>query len=236
MKMSFVRLSTKDLATLAQRVISTSQKASYDMVANHPILLKLTATFTAYDKVYARNAYSGMGKDVAEFDRLRDMPFKGMREVLHGLVRVDGLSNQQDAIDLYNIFDQMGLDMDGYSYSSESAQMKKLVEALDAPANQTKIANVHLTEMYAMLKTNYAAFEEIYDTQNATNSDLRLQKSASAMRTELETDLRNYLNIVEAMSSVEGWNALNSELSGFLKAAANSTVSAVEKTATDKPA
>lgn len=236
MKMSFVRLSTKDLATLAQRVISTSQKSIYDMVANHPILLKLTATFTVYDKVYARNAYSGMGKDVAEFDRLRDMPFKGMKEVLHGLARVDGLSNQRDAIDLLNIFDQMGLDMDGYSYSSESAQMKKLVEALDAPANQTRIANVHLTEIYEMLKTNYLAFEEIFDTQNATNSDLRLQKSASAMRTELETDLRNYLNIVEAMSSVEGWNALNSELTGFMKAATNSTITTPSKPADNQPA
>lgn len=236
MRTGLFKLSTKDLATLAERIINTSQKSINVMVSHHPLLLKLNDSFTAYDKAYAKQNSSGMGKDVSVTDKLRDMPFKGMREVLHGISRVDGLTNQQEAIDLYSVFEQFGIDMDTYSYSSENAQMKKLIEALDLPENQAKLAKVNLTEMYAMLKVNHQSFLQTYDVQTETNAVLHQQKSASSLRNALENDMQSYLNLIDVMSGFDStWSPLKAELNEIVKAAINSKTNAPKTETTVAP-
>lgn len=225
MKTGLFKLSTKDLATLSERVIDISQKPAYAVVDGHPLYLKVLESHAAYDQVYTKKGYSGLGKDVADSDTLCDLPFRGMRGITHDIMVVDGMSNQQDAADIYSIFEEFGIDMDTLSYSSQNAQMKKLIERLDLPVNQAKLEKVHLTEMYGIMKVNYHAFLEIFDKQTEINAGLRLQQTASSLRNTLETDLRAYLNYVDVMSGFDSrWTPLKAELEEVLKAARSSNL------------
>ncbi|CAD7800053.1 hypothetical protein CHRY9390_00575 [Chryseobacterium aquaeductus] len=66
MKIALTELKTKDLATLAQRIISISRSGKYPVIANHPLLGVLESSYADYDVVYAKQIYSRKGKDVAE--------------------------------------------------------------------------------------------------------------------------------------------------------------------------
>ena len=59
MKISFSKLSTKDLATLAQRTISASQNGNYTVIANHTLLQNIINQYTDYDAVYTKLSHSG---------------------------------------------------------------------------------------------------------------------------------------------------------------------------------
>jgi hypothetical protein len=54
MKIALTKLSTKDLATLAQRIISNIQSGKYPVITNHPLTATLQSSYTEYDK-YMRN-------------------------------------------------------------------------------------------------------------------------------------------------------------------------------------
>ncbi len=58
MKISLVRLTTKDLATLVQRIISNSQSGKYPVITNHPLAVALQASYMEYDKVYTKQTFS----------------------------------------------------------------------------------------------------------------------------------------------------------------------------------
>ena len=133
MKITLTALSTKDLATLAQRVIASSSAGNYQVIAGHPLLATLQTSYNEYDLVYAKQIYSGKGKDVANADHDRDASYNALKAFLNGYRKLSTVANFQLAEDLYQVFKLYGLDMDRLSYSSQTAQMKKLVEALELP-------------------------------------------------------------------------------------------------------
>lgn len=62
MNIALTKLNTKDLATLAQRIISNSQSGKYPVITNHPLVAALETSYTEYDKVYTKQVYSGKGQ------------------------------------------------------------------------------------------------------------------------------------------------------------------------------
>ncbi|WP_404986574.1 hypothetical protein ACI513_05820 [Chryseobacterium sp. M5] len=54
MKISLVRLSTKDLATLAQRIINNIQSGKYPVISNDPLTATLQTYYNEYDSVYTK--------------------------------------------------------------------------------------------------------------------------------------------------------------------------------------
>jgi len=193
----------------------------------------------AYDDFFAvfdKKTYSGEGDMVATADLHRDDLFKGMRNSLHGLATMKGLSTQQDAIDLYAVFEVHGLDLYRYSYGDETTHFDKLIEDLDMPVNTAKIEHVHLTESYTLMKAAHLDFVAIYNNQTSNNAQLRLKESATSLRGSLETALRNYLNVVTAMKDVDGWKELYAELNEVVKAANNSISQGKDDTDANPPA
>ncbi|MCD0480466.1 hypothetical protein LPB90_18660 [Chryseobacterium sp. LC2016-29] len=45
MKISLIRLSTKDLATLTQRILSNIQSGKYPVITNHPLTATLQTSY-----------------------------------------------------------------------------------------------------------------------------------------------------------------------------------------------
>lgn len=224
MKITLTSLSTKNLATLVQRTLNSSQNGNYTIVENHPLLLTLYSSYLTYDGVYSKLTYSGKGKEVAISDKERDVAFGNLKAFLNGYRKLPSAINQQDAETLYTVFKTFGLNIDGLSYSAETAQLKKLIEALEKPENIQKITNLNLTAAFNDLKTKHEAFEVIFAEQAEANADLREMSSASSTRKELEQALRSYLNLVTAMKDVPEWRKLYHDLNEIVKAAKNSNL------------
>ena len=224
MKITLQKLNTKDLATLAQRIISSSKNGNYTVVENHELLLSIEEQYHIYDKVYAKLAFSGKGQTVAEADRTRDHLFSGIKKFLKGYEKLPSIDNYQIAMDVLSIFKTHGLDLDKLSYSAETAQMKKLIEELEKPETLTKLSTLNLETIFNQLKTAQTDFETIYAEQAEANADLRQLPSASAIRKNLEAALKNYLNLLTAMKNVENWKLIYADINEIVKAAKNSTL------------
>lgn len=229
MKISLVRLSTKDLATLAQRIITNIQSGKYPVITNHPLTATLQTSYTEYDLVYTKQIYSGKGKDVATADHERDVAYTSLKSFLDGYRKLQSAPNYQSAEDLYGVFKTFGLDLDRLSYSSQTAQMKKLIEALESPENQQKITLLSLNTAFADMKTKHEAFETVFGEQAEANADLRQMTSASAIRRDLEKNLKTYINLLTAMKDVPDWKLLYSDTNELVKAAKNSEVNRKEE-------
>lgn len=225
MKIALTKLSTKDLATLAQRIISNSQSGKYPVISNHPLLSVLQTSYNDYDAVYAKQVYSGKGKDVAVLDEERDVAYTNLKGFLYGYRKLHSAANHQFAEDLYNIFKTFGLDLDRLSYSSQTAQMKKLLETLELPENQQKISALSLDIAFQEMKNTQETFEVIFAEQAVANAGLRQMTSASAIRRDLEKTLKSYLNLISVMKEVSGWETFYADINELVKAAKNSSIS-----------
>ncbi|RZJ42029.1 MAG: hypothetical protein EOO19_14070 [Chryseobacterium sp.] len=224
MKISLVRLSTKDLATLAQRIISNIQSGKYPVITNHPLTATLQTSYNEYDQVYTKQIYSGKGNDVAAADHDRDVAYTNLKAFLNGYRKLKSAPNYQSAEDLYGVFNTFGLDLDRLSYSSQTAQMKKLIEALETPENMQKITALYLGAAFTEMKTKHEDFETLFADQAEANADLRQMTSASAIRKDLEKKMKTYLNLLTAMKDVPDWKILYSDTNEMVKAAKNSEV------------
>ncbi|MDF2552268.1 MAG: hypothetical protein K0R77_1543 [Chryseobacterium sp.] len=231
MKISLVRLSTKDLATLAQRIITNIQSGKYPVITNHPLTTTLQTSYTEYDQVYTKQIYSGKGSEVAIADHERDVAYTNLKAFLNGYRQLPSAPNHQLAEDIFGIFKTFGLNLDRLSYSSQTAQMKKLIEELEIPANRQKIAVLSLDAAFTEMKTKHEAFETLFADQAEANADLRQMTSASAIRKDLEKNLKSYINLLTAMKDVPDWELLYSDTNELVKAAKNSEV----KTKEEKP-
>ena len=211
MKITLARLTTKDLATLAQRVIQISKNEKHQKTQQqNPLLADLEKKSQAYDEVYAKQIFSGKGKSVS------------VKNFLWGYRQVSSAPHADKAKELYELIKGFGTDLDRLSYSAESAQMKKLIEELEKTENKTKLTALSLTTVFTELKTKQENFEQIYAEQVEANADLRKTPSATAFRRELEKTLRAYLDLVNIMKVKKDWERVYQEINEIVKAARNS--------------
>ncbi|SFC08448.1 DUF6261 family protein [Kaistella jeonii] len=222
MKITLTKLSTKDLATLAQRIIANNLSGKYPVIDNHPLTQTLQTSYAEYDLVYTKQIYSGKGKNVATADHERDVAYANLKAFLNGYRSLSSAPNYEAAGDLYGVFQKYGLDLDRLTYSSQTAQMKKLIEDLENPDQLQKITLLSLNAAFEDMKTKHAAFEAIFEEQAEANADLRQMSSASSIRKDLEKNLKSYLNLLTAMKDVSGWELLYSDTNEMAKAAKNS--------------
>lgn len=222
MEITLTKLSTKNLATLAKRVITSSSAGNYQVIAGHPLLATLQTSYTEYDAVYAKQIYSGKGDDVAAADDDRDLAYSSLKGFLNGYRKLKSAAHWQAAEDLYQVFKRYGLDLERMSYSAQSAQMEKLIEDLDAPDHSQKITDLSLQVAFADMKTKYETFETLFAEQAEANADLRNMPSATSIRKNLEKNLKSYLNMITAMKDVAGWELFYADINEHVKAAKNS--------------
>jgi uncharacterized protein YbaR (Trm112 family) len=219
MKITLTKVSTKNLAALAQRIISSSKNDVYQIVEQHPLLLALEAEYGIYDKLYAKFSYSGKGVAVATADRNRDTPYTAITGITKIIAGSETLPNHQQAVAVWEVIKSYGTDLDRLSYAEETAQMKKLIEALDTEEMQENLTALNLLPTYNQLKQAQIDFEKIYAEQAEANAELRGLPSATSARKQLEKALRDYLNLLTAMRSLPDWSNLYNEINEMVKAA-----------------
>ena len=222
MKISLVRLTTKNLATLALRVIEASKTGKTQLGQQQPMLMDLEEKYRAYDEVYTKQTFSGKGKSVAEADEARDKAFSSLKNFLWGYRQVSSVPNADQAGELYEVIKLFGTDIDRLSYSAQSAQMKKLIEELDKPENTIKINVLSLSTAFMELKTKHQHFEQLYTEQAEANANLRKMPSATAIRRDLEKSLKSYLDLISIMKTQPDWADFYQEVNELVKSARNS--------------
>ena len=222
MKISLQRISTKNLATLAHRVIEASKTGKTQLGQQQPMLMDLEEKYRAYDEVYTKQTFSGKGKSVAEADEARDKAFSSLKNFLWGYRQVSSVPNADQAGELYEVIKLFGTDIDRLSYSAQSAQMKKLIEELDKPENTMKINVLSLSAAFMELKTKHQHFEQLYTEQVEANADLRKMPSATAIRRDLEKSLKSYLDLISIMKTQPDWADFYQEVNELVKSARNS--------------
>ncbi|CAD7800046.1 hypothetical protein CHRY9390_00574 [Chryseobacterium aquaeductus] len=153
----------------------------------------------------------------------RDAAYSNLKAFLNGYRKLPSAPNYQMAEDLYQVFKNYGLDLDRLSYSSQTAQMEKLIEDLELPDNAQKIAVLFLGTAFTEMKTKHDEFEALFAEQAGANADLRQMKSASGIRKHLEKTLKAYLTIITAMKEVQGWEVFYADINELVKAAKNSS-------------
>ena len=233
MILSFTSLSTKDLATLGQRVITISDEPAFAVVRDNPLLAVVKTVYNEYDTLYTKKAFSGKGDLLIEADSKRDIPFGALKFILIGHAKVSSSPVQQDAKDIYASIEEFGIDMDRYKWAEETAQLKKLIEKLDEPENSIKIDRMQLRPIVDHMKEAHFSFERLFNEIASENAELHMMESASSFRRTLEAALRNYLSVVKAMKELQGWKELYAKLDEVVKAANNSH-STAPKTDTTK--
>lgn len=231
MRITYQKLTTDTLAELVKRVLGISKKEAYVMVLNHPLLVKLMAVADDYLLVFDKQSFSGKGKLVAKADLLRDNLFKGLKNSIFWASQMQGSTSQQDAIDLYAYFEIHGLELYRYNYGDESAHLDKLIEDLEKPENKAKIDRLHMTESYELMKSSQINFQQQFGDQTAANAELRGMESATSLQNAMQSALRNYLQYVEVMITVDDtWTPLYNELNEVVKAAVNSKQASSKET------
>lgn len=218
MKFRISKLSTKELATFAQRVIFASKEGTYKLSETHPLLEKLEQEYAVYEKVYTKQTHSGKGAQVAELDAQRDKTFSDLKAFLKGYVRIETLPHAADAQALYELFERYGQRVEDLSYAEETAQLQKLIEELGQSENQTRLEALQLKPSFEALKSQQQAFEALYAEQAEANAQLRSQSSATALRKGLQSALRDYLSFVTAMKTLPEWKLLYAELNQLAQA------------------
>lgn len=219
MKLNLQKLSTKDLAALAQRVIDFSKQYELEEVKTHLFLSKLDNSYQEYYKAISKMSFSGKGVDVLQVDKERDTIFRSMKGFLAAYSKMTLMDYQADAIALYKEFKIYGLSLDKLSYGEQTIQLDKLIEALSSSENQTRIDNLSLRRTFEKLKSIEQQFKEVYEEQAQANSELRKSKSASELRKDVEKDLRRFLNLVTSMFETEQWVSLYTKLNEYVKSA-----------------
>ena len=219
MKITLSKLSTKDLATLSQRIINSSESGNFPVISNHPLLTEFKTKYADYDEVYTKQIYSGKGVNVAEADKERDHVFRNLKNYLNSYRKMILLPNYQFAVDVFEIFKAYNLNLDKLSYSSQTAQMKKLIEELETSENIQKLNALLLLPSFNEMKSKHEAFELIFAEQAGANADLRQMKSASAIRRDLEKTLKSFLSLITAMKDIPDWKLLYADSNELVKAA-----------------
>ncbi|AFR35119.1 DUF6261 family protein [Riemerella anatipestifer] len=234
MKITLRKLNTKDLATLAQRVINSSTNGKYKIAESLPLLTELEEMYQIYDGAYTKLTFSGKGKAVAQADKERDEIYKNLKAFLVGYRRLALAPHSADADALYKVLEGFGIDIDRLSYSAETAQMKKLIEALDEKENKDRLGRLGISAVLDDMKAKQTTFETLFAEQAEANAELRQVASASSLRRDLEQRLKTYLDFVTIMKKRAEWSALYADLNELVKAAKNSTLATSAKPETPK--
>lgn len=223
MKVNIARLKTTTLSALAERIVVASKSGKYTLaVSEHPLLNAVEVENNNYKLILNKQAYSGKGQKVAELDEARDKSYSAMKTYLKSYIGMPTLPNYEDAVALYDVFKQNNLSLDKKSYADQSVLLDKLISELDKSENKERLTRLNLATAFADLKTKQESFSHLISEQTEANTELRLTKSASAIRKDLEKAIRDYLGFITAMKSQPDWGALYTELSEVVKEIRNS--------------
>ena len=218
MQISFHKIKTKNLGVLAQQVIQASKSGTYKLPEEHVLLKKLEDESREYTQAYTKPAYSQKGCSVLAADAARTKAYQRLRAYLKAYGEMPLLADYKDAAELYKVMRRF--DIRRMNYAEKSAEMKLLVEELEKPEHAERLKKLKLKPAFDELKALYEGFEDLYAEQASANAALRATPSATAIRRRLERALRDYINLLTAMRSLEGWDMIYGEVNELVKAAA----------------
>lgn len=229
MRITFSQFNTIDFVTLVQRCINISEEPDFEVISNHPLLLKLKTAYNKYGKVYYSKLNSDKSKLLIDANQKRDIPFNAFKSILNGYIHQPTSPFYQEAKEIFSIIQCFGIVLNTQNYDIETIQMKKLIEELEKEENATKIQKISLSPLVNEMKLAQKAFEFLYNNTDSVKIDIESNRSQNSNREILETALYNYLNMVEIMNNLTVWRELHLKLNIELKAINKKHLKTVKK-------
>jgi hypothetical protein len=217
MNISYSRLRVDTLLKLAKGTIETSEKPEFaSIMKDHLLLLQLKISYAIIFSGYNSDAFGETEKIVYRADLKRDRLLRGILGVLKSMSALKGTNIQNDADELLVLFNSFGTNVARFSYDEESVYLNELIETLDKPETLDKLEKLNLKESFELLKQSQIDFENLFFAQVQANAILRNMQSASSLKLTLIRDLRNFLNVVDAMRNLDTWKNLYHELTELI--------------------
>lgn len=216
------QLRLAEISTLSQRSLTLCKSERYnDSLGTYPLVLDLDKEFQAFQQSYLKQTHSGLGKQLAELDKKRDLAFSALKVQIESLSKL-GEDDYKGAEILYPIIKKYGENLDKLTYAAESNQLNGLIKELAKIDNLSKLRVIGLEKLFNLLKARQLEFEELFAEQAKINSELHHQPSASSLKKGLIEKLTRLFDVSEAMREQTGWKGLYSELMEYVKAAQGS--------------
>lgn len=208
MKTNLSRLSVISLSAFCSQLLDYYDRNATALIENHPLVESLRVEHDQFWAVMNKRAYSGKGKEVAKANALRIERYMAVRMVLRGMSKATGFSGQADAKELLKLFVLKGKKVFQDSYFSKTMDFNHVLSELATPEQHERVVRLGIAEMIELMGEGFTTFETKMDEQFSANAELRGLPTATKLRKPLEKSLRNYLNFVKAMSSVdERWES-----------------------------
>lgn len=207
LKIAYKKLSTKALGDFSTRLLALLKAFVETLLKDNPLVADLQAKNELYQQVVVKKTFSGLGTEVEILDLKRDTLYRGFKRLLKGFLRFADSEKAADAKALLAVLNEVG-DMENLSYAKQNTAMRKLIEKLSAEENTNRIVRLALADEATAMAAAQTAFEAVADEQTLQNTELRQTATASAMRSELQTSLRNVLALISSMRGQPQWSGL----------------------------
>ncbi len=212
----FSTLSTKGLAALAESCIQLTEQNANKEVAKSPLFEKIKTSYNEYNNNLIKPSYSGMGDFIRQQDIVQDRYYAASRRLLLGFAAFEGSRRAKQAQKLLKIYDRHGSPLN-LTYAQESILLQKLFETLNLPENKATIAELGIEEEMELFEQAHKDFYRVYLSQIDANSELRQQPTATSLRKDLESALRDFFAFISAMRKLSDWQDIYNDLNEVLK-------------------
>ena len=218
MKANWRRLSTRSLGAAIKRVINVTNLNENATAKNHPLFAALTESYSHFAPLIPKSPTSGMSSTVRQLAAQVYGYLQGIRKIAEGAALFPDTEKGAAGIEVAKIIKKGGKI---YNQNTGEADFSTttVVAELNKPENAPYITALGLTaELQAL--TEAKARHDTQDTQRVdAESALRQTDTATNARPEMESTLKDWLNLVTSMRKQDGWKDLYHDLNEVVKSA-----------------
>jgi hypothetical protein len=210
---SLARLTQPEFSQCMNRQVTEIENLGSTVLTDEPMNLLLAAVKSAstdYSKSILQIQKSEFTTKLAELDDTRDRAFVGYMAALKSFSYTDD-AEELDAYQKLMILTDKYKGVEKLNYEAESAELKKMLEALESAEYSAPVAKVNLASKINRIKTTNAAFNELFDIRN-NDTNAKEVFDAKLLRKDLYNKYNKFADYVVTMANTFNKEPFNSAL------------------------
>ncbi len=210
---SLARLTQPEFSQCMNRQVTEIENLGSTELTDEPMNLLLAAVKSAsidYSKSILQILKSEFTIKLAELDDTRDRAFLGYMASLKSFAYTDD-TEEMGAYQKLMILADKYRGVEKLNYEAESAELKKMLEALESADYSAPVAKLNLASKITRIKTTDTAFNELFDTRN-DETNAKEVFDAKLLRKELHKKYNKLADYVVTMANTFDKEPFNSVL------------------------
>lgn len=219
MRTTFNSSTHMEFSGIVSEIITITQASSVPDIATQPLFAEVVRLYPEFHNVVERDAFTGLGEHVRGLNNERITASNSLKAIVKGHTRFSDQAKKEAATALLNEWDKLGTTSKTKDYDVANGYMSKVTNLLTSAAMKPHLETLALTteatEVCALDKT----FREAFSKQEVGNAALRDEDSATKRRPQLAKAVTSFLQFINAMRKVKGYDTLYSQLNEVVKTA-----------------